>query len=798
MVQSAVVPYAHVLGDGLQTSFAYTYMIAASSEMQVYVNGVFTSSYTLTGVGVPTGGNIVFLAPPASGAVIFHRRVTSQTQQTDYQNNDPFSAASHENALDKLTRLIQDQTEPLSRRPALAPQSLSTQRDLIIPNSGTGRIWAWNSDFSGMVLLDLAAPIAPIADPSLLDDFSGTLPQLQTVIDPGELGTESFPTALSGELARLRWAIRDAKLALNPRITQWYQSPFGTAITNDGVVDVEWFGAVSGQECGAALEAAFNSTAKRIRLTGTYTTAQIILIGRSNLTIEGPGAIVAHATNPGAVLKVGFVPGAATPVAVANITLDGLTLDGDDIALPLVLSTLTTGVVRRCTIKDSIAAVLNVFTSSDITIHDNSISGGNGVFGDGIYCGSVVNAKILRNTVSDVTRIGIVTENGGDGTPSVAPLILGNTVSNAHNATSGEANAGIWVENTLGATILGNRLFDLTNTPGAQSSRGITVGDHSGAAATFFVCNNDVTDALLGLHLNPATTDTVFVDGLSVRKSELSSFIAGVNIQSGYHIEIRHLEVGTNAYQFAGSGAVLVDAQSAISTLTIADSTIGDAAGSTYANQAADFNIFALAQPLATLTLQNLQGWRVTFHAFPDRLFIGECALLHDPTTYNGLAATGFLFMSNSYYSSVNATGPFHLYVGAAVEALFDNVLFNNTVMNLGNNGSILPHVRMANCLFKNACQFAIDGSVHLALTDSRWDTYPSTGAIHANFSNFPLHLRLRGMEFSNASDVTPLQLWNFQPTTLLITDTLRSSNITTLSSMTPAVTGFTFTAQLP
>jgi len=66
-----------------------------------------TTDYTVTNAGNDAGGNVVFGTAPASGNTVFIRRVLPLTQTTDYVENDPFPAESHERALDKLTMLIQ-------------------------------------------------------------------------------------------------------------------------------------------------------------------------------------------------------------------------------------------------------------------------------------------------------------------------------------------------------------------------------------------------------------------------------------------------------------------------------------------------------------------------------------------------------------------------------------------------------------------------------------------------------------------------------------------------------------------
>lgn len=57
------------------------------------------------------------------------------------------------------------------------------------------------------------------------DDFSATVGQMQTTTDPGEAGTESLATDATGELARLRFAIKETKDALGTTVAQWYSTP---------------------------------------------------------------------------------------------------------------------------------------------------------------------------------------------------------------------------------------------------------------------------------------------------------------------------------------------------------------------------------------------------------------------------------------------------------------------------------------------------------------------------------------------------------------------------------------------
>ena len=111
-------------GDGSTTVFAYTFKIFDDDDITVILRTNATGGetvqtkgthYSVSGVGSAGGGNITFVTAPASGITVVLIRETALTQSTDYTPNDPFPAASHEDALDKLTLIVQDQQEELNR-----------------------------------------------------------------------------------------------------------------------------------------------------------------------------------------------------------------------------------------------------------------------------------------------------------------------------------------------------------------------------------------------------------------------------------------------------------------------------------------------------------------------------------------------------------------------------------------------------------------------------------------------------------------------------------------------------------
>lgn len=61
--------------------------------------------------------------------------------------------------------------------------------------------------------------------PAMIDDYSVNLAQMQSQVDPGELGTENLATDLAGEIQRFRFALAELK-----GTTYWYESAANLAL----------------------------------------------------------------------------------------------------------------------------------------------------------------------------------------------------------------------------------------------------------------------------------------------------------------------------------------------------------------------------------------------------------------------------------------------------------------------------------------------------------------------------------------------------------------------------------------
>lgn len=115
MTVSTEVDHNEYTGNGVTTTFPYTFRIFKKSDLVVQVVDldenisvlVLDTDYTVTGAGGYTGGNVILSTPLSGGYHISISRELPVTQETDLRNQGKFFAEVHEDAFDKLTMLIQ-------------------------------------------------------------------------------------------------------------------------------------------------------------------------------------------------------------------------------------------------------------------------------------------------------------------------------------------------------------------------------------------------------------------------------------------------------------------------------------------------------------------------------------------------------------------------------------------------------------------------------------------------------------------------------------------------------------------
>lgn len=138
MTVSTVVDHNDYTGNGVTTSFPYTFRIFKKTDLTVSVIDlsenitvlVLDTDYTVTNAGGYNGGSVVLTTPLANGWQISISRELEPTQETDLRNQGKFFAEVHEDAFDKLTMLIQ-QVASMFRLALRKPSSIANWYDAL-------------------------------------------------------------------------------------------------------------------------------------------------------------------------------------------------------------------------------------------------------------------------------------------------------------------------------------------------------------------------------------------------------------------------------------------------------------------------------------------------------------------------------------------------------------------------------------------------------------------------------------------------------------------------------------------
>ncbi|MCP4033478.1 MAG: hypothetical protein GY734_19900, partial [Herbaspirillum sp.] len=129
------------IGDGVTTVFDFTMKTFEAADIVAYFDGVEVVGGYAAAVSadqdVQPGGSVTFDAAPADGVNVNIRREVEADQETDYSQYDAFPEETHENALDKLTMLVQELEETVTRIPQLPIDTQLDGYDLGSPQANT-------------------------------------------------------------------------------------------------------------------------------------------------------------------------------------------------------------------------------------------------------------------------------------------------------------------------------------------------------------------------------------------------------------------------------------------------------------------------------------------------------------------------------------------------------------------------------------------------------------------------------------------------------------------------------------
>lgn len=288
MTVSSVTSRADYTGNGSTTGFAVPFYFLDNSHLTVLRTQIstgvittlaLTTDYTVSGAGVAAGGTVTCVTAPTTDQKLSILRNVPLTQLTHYVPNDPFPAASHEQALDQLTMEMQQVNEIAGRALQLPANTTGVSTSLPYPSSN--KLIGWNSAATGLQNVDQSTLATIVAfGTANADKFSGTGSQTAFTLSANPGAQNNLDVSISGVTQRpgidYTWTsgttitfttappsgtnnvlVRYMQ-GLPQGVSDWY------ALTNNPVLDVKRFGATGNgvTDDTAAIQTAINYAAQ--------------------------------------------------------------------------------------------------------------------------------------------------------------------------------------------------------------------------------------------------------------------------------------------------------------------------------------------------------------------------------------------------------------------------------------------------------------------------------------------------------------------------------------------------------
>lgn len=174
--------------NGSNTDFAIPFDFTNENEIVVYTRDetqspvaealkVLGTDYTL--VGGPPVTTVRFNSAPSATLKVLIIRINPLTQSTDYIGSGTFPAETHEEALDKLTRIHQELNEKLNRSPKFSVTSPHTQ--FTIPDPVASRVIGFNTDADDLALFPTTDVTGQFVDADIANNAAISLTKLSTI-----------------------------------------------------------------------------------------------------------------------------------------------------------------------------------------------------------------------------------------------------------------------------------------------------------------------------------------------------------------------------------------------------------------------------------------------------------------------------------------------------------------------------------------------------------------------------------------------------------------------------------------
>lgn len=554
---TTTVSYA---GNGSTQVFAYTFRILRAQDLVVKLvdtttgvetTQVLNTDYTVSNVGVVTGGNVTFTVAPASGKNVVIQRDSQITQDTDYIANDAFPAEAHELALDKLTLIAQEVDYKVDN---LDVDAYFTTDNFTQGAAGTQTTFALSTLPKNKQATSVY--IDGVYQEKANYNLSG-----QNIVFTTAPPAFSSIEIVSGE------ALQNNVFDVNSSDVRYLPAGIGATSTNvqaklRETVSVKDFGAVGDgvTDDTAAIQAAIDAAptgGSIVFPTGTYSVASIITL-KSDISLIGYGAKLIRTGSNDHILSANFVDN------LKNVHIEGLSFDYDQSSGVSIISNFLVELVGgntliaenlsiiNCNFYRSPSAAFKIQNARYVNIQGCHFEecDDNGVYTLGCDYVTVSNNTFLNNSGRSimllVTSNSVISNNvvranqtafyeaigmqGGNNVTISSNSIDGLSVANSRGIVVMEYEADATVE-PYNITVIGNVIKNCPN-KGILIQNNQVGGD---IAHEVVVANNSIYTCGTGIEFVRATNIAVsgnFVDQCSFHGIDVDSTSSKIKIKN--------------------------------------------------------------------------------------------------------------------------------------------------------------------------------------------------------------------------------------------------------------------------
>jgi len=485
------VPRVQFTATGGQTIFAYNFLIFLKTDITVEQNGVPLAvdvDFTVSGVGVITGGNITLTSGATANDIITVYRSQNFDREVDYQESGDFLSETINDDINRAILMLQQNRESLSRSLQYAIDDTVGTIALPLFSDRINKFLGFDVGGNPIALTPTFASgttqvVSSIALLKGLTPSNGDSAFVSGYYNASDGGGGHYQFDLTSVVADNGGTV----IAPTVGSGRWI-----LAVTIGGVTDRQ-FGAVGDGVTNdtVAIQAAMTAAAGRTFFSsgsGTFLMDSINIV--SNTNIVGRGAIYKAKIAVGNGAEILSITDSSSNVRIQDMNLDGdrsnQTFESGGISIGSACSDIK---INHNTIDEVSGAFLAIAN----TAHDIDIIGNTWTHSDlnGINSSAVFNIKVIGNTITldtGSTIAGCIEFDNG----AHDLLIDGNILS----APTTQEQCIQVEDGSFNARIVNNQC--------TGGSQGIFLGAPGG--------NEDVNSVISGNTCIGAGTDGIFLD----------------------------------------------------------------------------------------------------------------------------------------------------------------------------------------------------------------------------------------------------------------------------------------------